>query len=268
MAEQQTGEQTNGNGAGGDGSGAAGSSGEVAGSNNGTNGNSANGSNGNAEHNDGSNDGTDGGGNGSGGGNQGNYGFDGEYDPARARNLIDTLREENKTLAQQNRQLSSDIAELKELIKAAGKGDDGNTGNNGSGSNSDPAMEAVAALRQELAEERLQSRFSQLATSMGMRPEAVEMAFATVRDSINVVNGMPTNLTDIVGNLRASQSFMFATTSQGQQQGGSAGGGTSQSSGADVPTDLERAQMKAGGLTLDQLRELQKGGRPNYTVRS
>ncbi len=207
------------------GAGSAGDSG--AGANAGT----GSGTNTNAGDGSGSADGADG------------HGFDGPFDPERARKLIDKLKQEK--------------ADLRELLDAKPKeGATSETPKAEPKAETDSeAIAEVRKLREELNDEKRINRFRQFAESQGMHPAAVEMAFQTSKDSMQYgSDGISImNATTIVESLKTSTPFMFGQSTQGQQGRGSAGGSTGGSTGGGTMlTADEDIAAKAFGMTREQ----------------
>lgn len=287
-AGAQTQAVNNGNGTNGDGTN-NGTGGNGTGSDSGQNGNSTNGDNtgnangGNGNGNgtngvtdpNGSGDGANGGGSGGTGNGTDNFGFEGEFDPARARTLITTLREEKRVADKSAADTKRDLDELKQLLKGGGvdlsKLDNNqNNGNQGTGGNAGSqtdnsgslALEEIRKMQNQLMEEKLFSRFNALATSdaFKMRPEAVELAWGNARAALNVVEGVPTNMTEVLGGLKQTAGFMFAPQTNGQQQNGSTGAGVNQSNG-EMPSNDEAKMMQAFGFegSIQEWRALKTG---------
>jgi len=188
--------------------------------------------------------------------NGGAFGFDGEFNAERARNLIDTLREESKGK-------DSIIREMRERLEKLEKSGEGETkpkNDNGGSESDNAALEEIRKIRNELAEEKRLTRFQNLAN--GIHPDAVAMAYNAVRDEFDIdSNGVVTNMTSVIESLKQRQPFLFAPVTNGQNQGGSAGGGTNTAGGGKLYTEDEKAAMRAFNMTPEQF-EAAKTGKP------
>lgn len=181
-------------------------------------------------------------------------GFDGPYDETRARKTIDTLREENREALRQLKEFQAAAKVDPPVVVDPPK---------------EPALESEAlaeirAMRHELAEEKALAKFTLFATTVGgMRPEAANLAFGSVREELQIAdNGAIVNLSSVIDTLKATNEFMFVPLTNGQQQHGSSGGGGTGNGAALKGTDDEIKFAKMFGQTIEQYNSAKTGTEP------
>jgi len=170
------------------------------------------------------------------GANSEGSGFEGEFEPARAKQLIDRLREENKALRKAKEPVST--TEPKE----EGKEDPGTL-----------ALERIQNLERQMQEANKRSQFKEVGTALGLRPESIPFAFDSMKDDLDVNDsGVITNLTSVIESLKARASFMFVPVTNGQAAGGSSGASTSGGNSGTLLNADEEAARKAFSMTTEQ----------------
>ncbi len=172
--------------------------------------------------------------------------FDGPYDEAKARLLIDKLREENRTLVKLGK--STPATEPTEPTTPTSTEPT-------EPAKPDLAMERILKLEADLLFERRKSTFAVEAESLGVNSAAVDMAFSEVADDLQYSDdGKIANLTTVIDSLKVRRAFLFAPKTAGQGAGGSAnsGGATGGDSNTPLINPTDEAARIAFGKTPEE----------------
>lgn len=189
--------------------------------------------------------------------------FDGsDFNADAAKTLVVNLRSENKELAKA-------VADMSRKVEELSKG--GNQGSEGGAqpkieTETDAGKEALRIaleMQNTMTQNIRRQRFNEVATAMNLRPEVVDMAYATVQGELQFADsGEPVNLTATVEALKGRMPILFAPLTQGQGAAGVTGGQTGGAVHGVVPPADEAAYAKAFGMTHEQYVASKTGQRP------